>query len=84
MLLAASSASRREPMTISSGMAAHSLDLSRGRSTQMSARAGKRPRVEAASRCISSNFRLFSHLQGIVHLNSEVSDRAFELGMPEK
>jgi hypothetical protein len=27
---------------------------------------------------------LFSHIQGVVHLNPEISDGAFQLGMTEK
>lgn len=27
---------------------------------------------------------LFSHFQGILHFNAQISDRAFELGVPEQ
>jgi hypothetical protein len=38
--------------------------------------------VEAGGRRLELN--LFSHIQGVVHLNSEISDGAFQLGMTEQ
>ena len=38
--------------------------------------------VEAGGRRLELN--LFSHIQGVVHLNSEISDGAFQLGMTEE
>jgi len=38
--------------------------------------------VEADGRRLKLN--LFSHIQGVVHLNPEISDGAFQLGMTEK
>jgi hypothetical protein len=38
--------------------------------------------VEAGGR--RSEINLFGNIQGVVHLNSEISDGAFQLGMPEQ
>lgn len=38
--------------------------------------------VEASGRRLELN--LFSHIQGVVHLNPEIADGAFQLGMTEE
>ncbi len=38
--------------------------------------------VNAGGRRLELN--LFSHIQGVVHLNPEISDGAFQLGMTEQ
>jgi hypothetical protein len=38
--------------------------------------------AEAGGR--QSEINLFSHIQGVVHLNPEISDGAFQLGMTKK
>jgi hypothetical protein len=38
--------------------------------------------MEADGRRLKLN--LFSHIQGVVHLNPEISDRAFQFGMTEE
>lgn len=45
--------------------------------------AGKRPPDKAAAYLfLNLDFRLFRNLQGVIHLDPKVADRALELGVP--
>jgi hypothetical protein len=42
------------------------------------------PRDEAVSRASELDFRLFGHLEGVIHLDAKVTDGTLKFGMAEQ